>query len=61
MLGNIEPVVVYMCLLNINERVDLIIFLGRHMLLEKSLYVAVVWVHMHVQYEEDLVQCESPL
>ena len=31
------------------------------MLLEKSLYVVVVWARMHVQWEEDLVQCESPL
>lgn len=44
--------------MNINEREDLILFLGSHMLLTPTLNV---WVHMHVQYEEDLVQCESPL
>ncbi len=47
------------CVLNIHDREGSIVLRRTHVARE-SLHV-VVWVRVCMQWEEDLVQCESPL
>lgn len=61
MLGNMELVCVCVCLQYKQKGGSHYFSRNTHVAIEFSLCVAVVLVRMHVQYEEDLVQCESPL